>query len=183
MRTLTSIAVVLVAVAAAACSAEKAPGTASPAAPTSQSAAPTGRPATTGENVYGNLAPGATPVNLADLVANPSAYDGKTVRVEGTITDVCAKRGCWMRLGADAAPDTVLFKVTDGVIVFPMSDRGRYAVADGVARAVPLDLERSREILAERAKAAGTKFDPATVTTPLTTVRLDGLGARVRDGK
>ena len=182
MRTLTSIAVVLAAVAAAACSAEKAPDTASSAAPTSQSA-PTGRPATTGENVYGNLAPGTTPVNLADLVANPAAYDGKTVRVEGTITDVCAKRGCWMRLGADAAPDTVLFKVTDGVIVFPMSDRGRYAVADGVAHAVPLDLERTREILAERAKAAGTKFDPATVTTPLTTVRLEGLGARVRNGK
>ena len=140
-------------------------------------------PASPAETVYGTASPGADPVTISDLVARPRDHDGKTVRVEGTVTDVCAKRGCWIRIGADQGADTLTFKVTDGVLVFPMSERGRYAVAEGVARAVTLDLEGSRAHLAARAKADGREFDPGTVTAPVTTVRLDGLHARIRDRK
>lgn len=167
---------------AAACSAESAP----PVAQVEGETAPP-RPAAAGEtepvreNAYGTATPDAVPVALAALVADPKAQDGKVVRVEGTVTDVCAKRGCWIRLGAESGPETLLFKVTDGVLVFPMSERGRYAVAEGTVRATTLDLEKSREVLAQRAKAEGREFDPASVTEPVTVVRLDGLHARIRD--
>lgn len=129
---------------------------------------------------YGTPSAEATPVALADLLARPAEFEGRVVRVEGTITDVCAKRGCWIRIGDDAVQETVTFKVEDGVMVFPMTARGRSVVADGTAHAVALDLEKTRTLLARRAEEAGRPFDPATVTEPLTTVRLDGLGAVVR---
>lgn len=129
---------------------------------------------------YGTPSAEATPVALADLLARPAEFEGRVVRVEGTITDVCAKRGCWIRIGDDAVQETVTFKVEDGVMVFPMTARGGRVVADGTAHAVALDLERTRALLARRAEEAGRPFDPATVTEPLTTVRIDGLGAVVR---
>ena len=39
---------------------------------------------------------------ISTILADPDAYVGKKVRVEGTVVDVCAKMGCWMDLvGAD----------------------------------------------------------------------------------
>lgn len=133
-----------------------------------------------GGTVYGKPDDAATKVALADLLARPGDFDGKLVRVEGTVTDVCAKRGCWIKVGSDASPATVTFKVEDGVMVFPMSARGRSVVADGTARKVVLSLEKTRAALAHEAEEAGRPFDPATVTEPMTLVRLDGVGARVR---
>jgi hypothetical protein len=130
--------------------------------------------------VYGTPDDAAAPVALADLLARPGDFDGKKVRVEGTVTDVCAKRGCWIKVGSDAQTGTVTFKVQDGVMVFPMSAKGRHVVADGTARKVVQSLESTRAALAHEAEEAGRPFDPATVTEPRTLVRLDGIGARVR---
>jgi hypothetical protein len=84
--------------------------------------------------VYGKPDAAAQPVLVADLAAKPEAYEGKLVRVEGTITDVCAKRGCWIKIGAEGVEKPVTFKVDDGVMVFPMDAKGKRVVADGTAR-------------------------------------------------
>jgi hypothetical protein len=101
----------------------------------------------------------ATPI--ASLVAQPSAYEGKTVRVEGVVTAVCAHLGCWMALtpDGDATGQTVRLKVDDGVIVFPVTARGKRAVAEGVVQRVGNDPE-NREAAAEHAKATGKAVDP-----------------------
>ncbi|MCE9635248.1 MAG: DUF4920 domain-containing protein [Planctomycetes bacterium] len=140
----------------------------------------TGAVAGTAGTVYGTPLAQADVVSVADIIANPDRYDGKPVRVEGTVTDVCSKRGCWIRLGSDAVTDTVLFKVNDGVMVFPMSARGQHALADGTAHKVVLTLEQTRERLKHEAEEAGRPFDPATVTAAAVTVRLDGIGATLR---
>jgi hypothetical protein len=78
----------------------------------------------------------ATPITT--LIQQPDAFEGKTVRVEGVVTAVCAHMGCWMALAAPEAPSagTVLLKVDDGVVVFPVSAKGRRAVAQGVVQRV-----------------------------------------------
>ncbi len=76
---------------------------------------------------------------LADVIAKPAAFAGQTVRVEGVVTAVCEHMGCWMTLapaGDGAATATLRLKVDDGVIVFPVSAKGRTAVAQGVLKAV-----------------------------------------------
>lgn len=134
--------------------------------------------------VYGKGVECTLAVKVSELSDDIDSYVGKRVRVEGLVTGVCAKRGCWFEMASDrefAAP--LLFKVQDGVMVFPMSMKGKWAVADGVVRKMELDLEQTRRYLAHKAEESGEAFDPATVTTPLTRVRLDGVGAVVRDAK
>jgi hypothetical protein len=131
--------------------------------------------------VYGEPIGEAPLVAVPELVANTDAYAGKRVRVTGLITGVCAKRGCWMTVGLEEGPEEVTFKVTDGVIVFPMSAQGKWTEAEGTVQKVELDLEGTRKFLAHKAEEGGEEFDPTTVTEPMTLVRLAGIGAVVTD--
>lgn len=132
---------------------------------------------------YGSPAQAATALTVADLFARAAELDGKQVRVEGTVADVCSKRGCWIKLAEETGPAVVTFKVEDGVMVFPMDAKGKWAVADGVVKRTELTLEQTRDRLKHEAEEAGKPFDPATVTAPLVSVRLAGIGAVIRDRK
>jgi hypothetical protein len=83
----------------------------------------------------------ATPI--ADVIAAPARFAGQTVRVEGVVTAVCAHMGCWMTLAPatpeGVTPTTLRLKVDDGVIVFPVSAKGRAAAAQGVIERVGAD--------------------------------------------
>ena len=120
---------------------------------------------------------------MADILKDPNAFQGKTVRIEGLISDVCPKRGCWMELAGDVPGQKLRFKVEDGDMVFPMEAKGQYAVAEGVVAVNELSLEASREYAEYQAKEYGKPYDPASITTPTRIVRLDGLGAVLRDQK
>jgi hypothetical protein len=108
-------------------------------------------------------------VPLTRVIEKPSDFEGKTVRVEGVVTAVCSHMGCWMALApaqadapdAPSAARTMMIKVDDGVIVFPVSAKGRRAVAQGVVERVGGDVE-SREAADEHAKHTGAKADQAT---------------------
>jgi hypothetical protein len=95
------------------------------------------------------------------LVEQPSAYVGKTLRVDGIATAVCTHMGCWMAVAAegDEKGPTVRLKVEDGVIVFPVSAKGRKVSAEGVFEAVgagPEAKEAAGEHARQDAKASQT---------------------------
>ena len=104
--------------------------------------------------------------SIADVIARPADYAGKTIRVEGVVTAVCQHMGCWMTLAPAGAagekPATLRLKVDDGVIVFPVSSRGKTAVAQGVIEKVGADHDA-----AEVAAAAGTTAYQLKVTGAL----------------
>ncbi len=76
-------------------------------------------------------------VSIERLLASPSDYLGQKVRVDGIITGVCKKRGCWMQV-TDEKGNGVRIKVEDGVIVFPATSMGHTASAQGVFEGVPV---------------------------------------------
>lgn len=78
----------------------------------------------------------ATPV--ASVVADPEAFVGKTIRIDGVATTVCTHKGCWMAVAEDdrSGSQTVRVKVEDGVIVIPISAKGKKVSAEGVFEAV-----------------------------------------------
>lgn len=117
----------------------------------------------------------ATPVD--QILADPKRFRGQTVRVEGMVLDVCPKRGCWFDLAGTAAGQKLRFKVTDGEMVFPMESKGLRAIAQGQVALNELTLEQSREYAAYQAKEYGAPIDPASITEPMTIVRIDGTGA------
>lgn len=133
--------------------------------------------------VYGKPLETAEVLTIADVLARAVELEGKVVRVEGLVADVCAKRGCWIEVAEESGPAAIRFKVVDGVMVFPMSAKGKWVVVDGTVARIPLSLEESRELRAHEAAENGREFDPASVTEPTVLVRLDGIGARVRDRK
>lgn len=133
--------------------------------------------------VYGAGVSQAESVPMATLLADPKAYEGKAVRVEGTVTDVCPKRGCWFEMAGEQPGQKMRFKVRDGEMVFPMDAKGKYALAEGVVAVQALSLEETRQYLEYQAREYGSAVDPASVTEPMTVVRLDGTGALLRDGK
>lgn len=116
-----------------------------------------------------------TPIDA--ILAEPKKYDGKTVRVEGMITDVCPKRGCWFELAGEKPGQKLRFKVTDGEMVFPMDSKGRKAIAEGVVAVKELTLEQTKQRAEYEAKEYGKPYDPAAITEPAAIVRIDGTGA------
>jgi hypothetical protein len=94
---------------------------------------------------------------LAQVIDKPASFEGKTLRVEGTVTAVCMHMGCWMALTPTQASDsrTMLIKVDDGVIVFPPSAKGRRAVAQGVVERIGGSPE-GQEAASEQARTTGS---------------------------
>jgi hypothetical protein len=119
------------------------------------------------------------PTAIAKILADPDAYVGKRVQVEGKITDVCPMAGCWMEIAAPAG-DRLRVKVEDGVLVFPKDSTGKQAVAEGVVEAIPMTREQYEDWLRHIADEKGETFDAAKVGEgPFRIVQLRGLGARI----
>ena len=129
--------------------------------------------------VYGAGVSAPDTMLVSQLLADPEAYIGKTVRVKGTAVGVCAHRGCWINIASDKEGETVRVKVQDGVIVFPPEIVGDEVIAEGVWTANELTLEQTKEICAAEARKMGEDYDPEDVTTCRTLYQLTGTGAVV----
>ena len=120
----------------------------------------------------------ATPVS--EILDTPEAFIGKTVRIEGMILEVCAKRGCWIYVAGDRQGQKIQVKVTDGEIVFPMSASGRMGIVEGIVEELSLSREQMIRYLKHLAEEKGQPFDPATVKDERL-IRLVGLGAEIEE--
>lgn len=120
-------------------------------------------------------------VKISELTAHPDAYVGKTIRVEGLITDVCPRRGCWMELAGDKEFQTMRVKVNDGEMVFPLTAKGKVAQAEGVFTKIEVPAERVLQMKQHEAEEKGVPFDPKTAKVePMVVYQLQGVGAVIR---
>ncbi|MCC7185152.1 MAG: DUF4920 domain-containing protein [Acidobacteria bacterium] len=116
---------------------------------------------------------------VSDIYANPEKYSGKRVQVQGPIVDVCEMMGCWLALGSDKEFETIRFKVEDGVIVFPMSIKGKNAKVEGIISVETLSVAQQIAQGEEHAKEQKTTFDPKTIKGPKVGIQIKGEGAIV----
>ena len=109
-----------------------------------------------GAQTYGDGVSLKDTTPLAQVIEKPADFEGKTVRVEGTVTAVCMHMGCWMALTPDAGSNnsTMLIKVDDGVIVFPSGVKGKRAAAQGVIERIGAGTEGA-EAASEQARSTG----------------------------
>lgn len=93
-----------------------------------------------------------TPIKA--LFDTPEKFVGKTIRIDGVVTAVCAEMGCWMALGESAqSENSVRLKVShDGKIVFPISAKGKAVSAEGVFVKVSATDKESKEVIKEQAE-------------------------------
>ena len=132
-----------------------------------------------GEN-YGSGVKVAEATPISKILADPDAYVGKTVRIEGKVLDVCPMKGCWMELAGEDGKQSLKVKVDDGVIVFPVTSKGKLAVAEGTVEAIPMTKEQYVRWLEHLAEERGEKFDAASVGEgPFRILQLKGTGATI----
>ena len=129
------------------------------------------------DKVYGKGVAAADTVRVSDLMANPDAWVGKTIRVQGRAVGVCVHRGCWINLASDVEGQTVRVKVKDGEIVFPPAILGDLVMAEGVWTANQLDMETTKKVCEANAKKEGREFKADEVTACMTLYQLSGTGA------
>lgn len=116
---------------------------------------------------------------VSDIMNNPKEYVGKTVKIKGLVVDVCAKRGCWLYISGDKPFQKIQIKVDDGVIVFPMSARGKVATVEGVVEKLEMTHEEAIGYHKHLAEERGQKFNPASVKGNEATYRIRGTGSEV----
>jgi hypothetical protein len=116
---------------------------------------------------------------VSAILDKPEDYVGKKVKVSGLVIDVCSTRGCWIYLAGDRDFEKIRIKVTDGEIVFPMEARGKVATVEGVVESMVLTREEVIKRRKHHAEEKGIAFDPASVTSGETVLRIRGLGASI----
>ena len=69
--------------------------------------------------------------SFTDLMSFSSQYLGKNILISGEIVEVCPMRGCWIKVKDDISDAIIRVKVTDGMIVFPLSSKGKQVDVQG----------------------------------------------------
>ncbi|MGB5288218.1 MAG: DUF4920 domain-containing protein [Ignavibacteriaceae bacterium] len=131
------------------------------------------------ETKLGNEITLAEKTKISDILTEPESYLDKTVLVEGEVLDVCPMMGCWMELKSDTDGDRIKVKVKDGEIVFPMEAVGSTALVEGTVYKIELTHEKAIEHFEHIAEEKGEKFDPSTITGPMTIYQIKGVGAQI----
>lgn len=119
-------------------------------------------------------------VAIGELTKSPAAYVGRTIRVEGVVTDVCPMAGCWIDLAGEAAGTQVHIKVDDGVIVFPKEAKGKQAAVEGVFTRIERTRDEALASAKHLAEERGEAFDPEKADIVLVTYQIKGTGAVIR---
>ena len=132
-------------------------------------------------SVYGEKLSDAEVVKISTLLETPEDYVGKTVKVEGSVTGVCAHRGCWIEIAGDKDFESLRFKVEDGVMVFPVEAVGHVATAEGVFTKIELTPEQAAAVhKAGCKKAEGATCDHGAPAEGGVIYQLAGTGAVIQ---
>jgi hypothetical protein len=129
---------------------------------------------------YGKGTTLAETTSMEKILADPDAWIGKRVRIEGKVMDVCPMAGCWMELEEGESVSNFRVKVDDGVIVFPVTAKGKLAVVEGTIEAIPMTREKYVDWLEHLAHERGQDFNASTVGEgPFRILQLKAEGARI----
>lgn len=100
-----------------------------------------------GGMLYGNDLSGDIPtVAISDLLAKPQDYEGKTVKLTGTVTDVCQNMGCWLMLSDGTNEIRV---ITLHKFFLPKDCAKSKAVVDGIFKLAETSEEHEKKMIEE----------------------------------
>jgi len=114
-------------------------------------------------------------VSLAKVLANPSKFAGKSVRVEGVIVRSCTMEGCWMQLAPSKDAKSVMVKMKDHAFFIPLSSAGATAKAEGIFTVKTLSAEEVKHLVEDD----GAKFDNINKDGTVTQVSFEATGVEL----
>ena len=85
-----------------------------------------------------------TPVNVAQLASAPARFKGRTIRLEGTVKDVCQGKGCWVEV-ADDKGASFMARSLDESVLLPRDCKGWHVVVEGKVTTLPAKVRNEAE--------------------------------------
>lgn len=155
-----------------------APAQAATAAPVvAQPAADTAAPAAAGTGKFGAALSAAPVVAVSAVMADAGKYDDKDVKVSGTVSAACQKKGCWMTIGTgEAGSQTVRVSFKDYGFFVPKDCLGKKAVVEGHFKVTTLSVAEAQHYAEDAVKEGA----PAKkVTEPQKTYALVATGVEL----
>lgn len=134
---------------------------------------------TANELNFGEMVDQKATTPISQLMASPDKYVDKTVTIEGLVTSVCKMRGCWMTIASDEKYQKLRIKVRDGDMVFPLSAKGRKALATGKFTKVEFSMKQTINYYKRNAEHEGKTFDAASVTKPYIYYQVVPVGVKI----
>jgi hypothetical protein len=125
--------------------------------------------------VYGKKtnANGAIEVNLLEeKLATADSYKGK---VKGTVTSVCEKKGCWMKL-AQTDGDGIMIRFKDYKFFMPLDIAGKDVVLIGEAKKTITSVDELRHYAEDAGKS---KEEIEKITEPKAEIEFIATGVLV----
>ena len=112
-------------------------------------------------------------VSLAQIAATAEQMNGKTVRIDATVTSVCKKKGCWMGVkDAQGTVARVTFK--DYAFFLPKNAMGGKVDIEGVLTEREMSQDEAQHYADDAAKAGEA---PRKVTGPVKAYQIMATGA------
>ncbi len=102
--------------------------------------------------VRGEKLKGLPKVEIATLMKDPAAQEGKTIAIEGKVKKACEKKGCWMEVaGTDEKGPGIRVKFKDYGFFVPLDSAGSTVKLEGVVSVTELSDERVKHYEGEGA--------------------------------
>ena len=93
---------------------------------------------------FGAAVKAKTPVNIAQLAGAPAKFKGKTIRLEGTVKNVCQGKGCWVEV-ADEKGVSFMARSLDESVLLPKDCTGMHVVVEGKVMTMPVKVKNEAE--------------------------------------
>ncbi len=93
-------------------------------------------------------------IQLSAVLDNPNGYHEKTIRLAGTIDDVCARRGCWVTMSDQDRTLRVKFTCPIEGRFVPEGAKGHQAIVEGKFEYKEIPEEEARHYLEDRGASA-----------------------------
>ncbi|ANQ50887.2 DUF4920 domain-containing protein [Flammeovirga sp. MY04] len=100
------------------------------------------------------------------------------IKLEGEITGVCQKKGCWLKMPLDDNGNEVFVKFKDYKFFVPMDASGKKAVINGVATKEVIDVATLKHYAEDAGKS---DEEIAAITTPETKYTFMAAGVAIED--
>jgi hypothetical protein len=123
----------------------------------------------------------AAALSVEDCIGKSKELNGKTVKIEGTVNQVCAKKGCWFALAPDvkAGPEKTIRITSKGYRFFVPKDAvGQQATIEGELEVKTMSVEEAQHMAEDAAKAKGEAVPK--VTEPQVEVRIAAVAVEMK---
>lgn len=132
------------------------------------------KPAAKGVN-YGAKTTAKGAIEVPVMEEKLTAAEKFTGKVKGTITEVCTKKGCWMKL-ATTEGDGIMIRFKDYKFFMPQNIVGKEVVLDGVANVTTTSVEQLKHYAEDGGKS---KEEIEKITEPKKEIEFTAKGVLV----